>query len=54
MEVILWISIGLFIVALISVVANVRKHRKMFKKPVNDDFPGRYEESERPYYESYN
>lgn len=36
-------------------MAIIIKHRKMFADEATiDDFPGRYEESERTYYEQFN
>lgn len=58
MEIIFWLSVGLLFLAIISVVAVVRKHNRMFndnEDPIPcDELPGRYEEyefSERPYIE---
>lgn len=54
MEVLLCISIGLFIVAAIAVGHTVRKHNKMFKDgedPVPcDSMPAQYEDYEAVFY----
>jgi hypothetical protein len=60
METIFWISVGLFVIAMIMVGYTVRKHNKMFgdEDPVpSDDGPGHYEDveySERPFIEYFN
>lgn len=58
METIIWISVALLVVAAVAVCHTVRKHNRMFKDnedPVPcDDFPARYEDSERPFIEYFN
>lgn len=53
METIFWISVILFAIAVISVVAVVRKHNKMFEGegpvPV-EDMPAQYEDYESVFY----
>lgn len=57
METIFWIYVTLLAIAVVSVVAVIRKHNKMFEDedPVPiDDLPGQYEDyevSERPFIE---
>jgi hypothetical protein len=53
MEILFWISVTLFVIALISVVSVVRKHNKMFEgeDPVPyDDMPAQYEDYEGCFY----
>jgi len=55
MEIILYLTGGLLLLAIISVVAIIRQHNRMFKdKEVPspwDELPEHYEVSERPYIE---